>query len=537
MKEVSHVAEVNLSSEQLDKLKAAMAKAKGLNPQTTGQQAALQKMAALQQAAAAGKAKTEPESKAETAEAVEPEAPLTEPKLAEGTYLRIDEDKMAAWLYLKPPAEGQTYTKRDLENYLEFNGVVKGFHSSNLSAMIKKKVYDREILVARGAEKKPGTDGYFEYLFEPEEHSGPKVNEDGSVDYSSMSALQNVHKGDKVAIYHYAVQGEDGYTVVGGEVKADPVRDLPPMRGKGITRENGVYYAMSDGKIEVKEGKIDIQNVHEIMGDVDAIIGKIEFFGDVIINGNVEGGIVIRAGRNIEIHGTTGAASLFAGGDVVLSRGIQGGGKISARGNVYAEFIENTTVEAGGVVQANVILNAKVSTKDRVIAVGKRGAIIGGYTHALKCIEAMTAGNDVELKTVLHSGYEPESFDKLLDARRRESEIREKLAKLVDTMTEALREKRMRGPNTSRNTDASLVEWNRLKDEYFVELDKVGQERDELETTMEAGRDSYIKVDGNIYRNVAVGINAEQMTLDRNTCFMRYAAEKGVIEGTVIVHG
>lgn len=530
------MAEVNLSSEQLNKLKAAMARAKGADPQAAQQAAASQQTAPVQPAAAAGKAKSEPEGAAEAAVAVETRIPPTESKLAEGTYLRIEEDEMAAWLYLTPPAEGQTYTKRDLEDYLELNGVIKGYHSSNLSAMIKKKVYDREILVARGAETKPGTDGYFEYLFAPEEHCGPKVNEDGSVDYSSMSALQNVKKGDKVAIYHYAVQGENGYTVVGGEMKADPVRDLPPMRGKGITRENGVYYAQSDGKIEVKDGKIDIQNVHEIMGDVDAIIGKIEFFGDIIINGNVEGGIVIRAGRNIEVHGTTGAASLFAGGDVMLTRGIQGGGKISARGNVYAEFIENTTVDAGGLVQANVILNAKVTAKDKVITTGKRGAIIGGYTHALKSIEAMTAGNDVELKTVLHCGYEPEAFDKLLEARRREAELKEKLSKLVDTMTEALREKRMRGAGTSKSTEASLLEWNHLKDEYFVELDKVGHEREELETTMEVGKDSYIKVDGNIYRNVVVGINAEQMTLDRNTCFMKYAAERGVIEGTVFVH-
>ncbi len=532
------MAEVNLSSEQLDKLKAAMARVKGKNAQAA--QPAAQQPPAAQQAAVqrqpAAEAGAAQDTAPESTVAVETKALPVESNLAEGTYLRVEEDEMAAWLYLAPPDEGQTYTRRDLENYLELQGVVKGYHSSNLSAMIKKKVYDREILVARGAQSKPGTDGWFEYLFSPEEHCGPRVNEDGSVDYSSMSALQNVHKGDKVAIYHYAVQGENGYTVTGGEMKADPVRDLPPMRGKGITRENGTYYAQSDGKIEVKDGKIDIQNVHEIMGDVDAIIGKIEFFGDIIINGNVEGGIVIRAGRNIEIHGTTGAATLFAGGDVMLTRGIQGGGKISARGNVFAEFIENTTVDAGGLVQCNVILNAKVNARDKVITTGKRGAIIGGYTHALKSIEAMTAGNDVELKTVLHCGYEPESFDKLLEARRKETEIKERLSKLVDTMTEALREKRMRGASTPTNTEASLLEWNRLKDEYFAELDKVGKEREELETAMEQGRNSYIKIDGNIYRNVVIGINAERMTLERSTSFMKYAAEKGIIEGTVIVH-
>lgn len=542
------MAEINLSAEQLDKLKAAMAKVKGLGEQTPQAGTAQQPQAGVLQGAKVSQADAAQTVAAKQAEAsgasaeaageagAEQKLPPVETNLAEGTYLRVDEDEMAAWLYLAPPKEDQTYTKRELESYLEQHGVVKGFHSSNLSAMIKKKIYDREILVARGAEKKPGTDGYFEYLFSPEEHGTPKVREDGSVDYSSMSALQNVHKGDKVAIYHYAVQGVDGYTVLGGMMKADPVRDLPPMRGKGITRENEVYYAVSDGKIEVKDGKVDIQNVHEIMGDVDAIIGKIEFFGDVIINGNVEGGVIIRAGRNIEIHGTTGAATLFAGGDVVLSRGIQGGGKISARGNVYAEFIENTTVDAGGLVQSNVILNAKVNARDKVVTTGKKGAIIGGYTHALKSIEVITAGNDVELKTELHCGYEPESFDRLLEARRREAEIKEKLSKLVDTMTEALREKRMRGANTSRATEASLLEWNSLKDSYFAELDKVGQEREALENTMEEGRDAFIKVDGNIYRNVVIGINAEKMTLDRNTCFMRYSADKGVIEGTVIVH-
>lgn len=515
------MADTNLSSAQLDKLKAAMARAKGLSPAAP---------TAEQKAGEAVKT-------ADALQAAEEQKKPVETNLTEGTYLRVEDDDMTAWLYLTPPAEGQVYSKRELESYLEQHGVVRGYHSSNLSAMVKKKVYDREILVAQGQEAKPGKDGFFEYLFSPEEHIGPAIREDGSVDYSSMSALQNVHKGDKVAIYHYAEQGVDGYTVRDNVLKASPARDLPPMRGKGITRENGVYYAQNDGKIEVKNGKIDIQNVHEIIGDVDAIIGKIEFFGDVIINGNVEGGVTIRAGRNIEIHGTTGGASLFAGGDVLLSRGIQGGGKISARGNVFAEFIENTTVEAGGIVQSNVILNSKVSAKDKVITNGKKGAIIGGQVHALKSIEAMTAGNEVEVKTVLHCGYPPEAFDMLLETRRKETEIKEKLAKLVDTMTEALREKRRRAINAVKTTtEANLSDWNRLKDEYFAELDKVGKEREELEETMEEGRDSYIKVDGNLYRNVVISINAERMIMDRNTCFMKYTADKGVIEGTVIIH-
>lgn len=508
------MSEVSFSSEQLNKLKSAMEKA--------------------MDSGAAKPAKVQPGEIPAPSDTEQWDSKGT--VLAKGTYLRVDDDQMAAWLYLAPPDKGQVYVKSDLETFLERSGVVKGFHSSNLSAMVKKKVYDREILVAKGAPVKEGTDGYFEYLFTPEEYGVPKIRKDGSVDYSSMSALQNVRKGERVAIYHYAVLGEDGYTVTGGEMKAKPARDLPPMRGKGILRENDIYYAQCDGKIEVKDGKIDIQNVHEISGDVDMIIGKIEFFGDVIINGNVESGVMIRAGRNIEIHGTTGAATLFAGGDVILSRGIQGGGKISARGNVFADFIENTTVESGGIVQANTILNAKISAKDKVITTGKKGAIIGGYTHAVKGIEAITAGNDVEVKTVLHCGYEAEEFDKLIEVKRKETETREKLSELVETMTEALREKRMRGSATSSATEAKLVEWNKLKDDYFAQLDMIGAERERLEEIMEQSKGSYIKIDGNLYRNVIICINAEQMFMDRNTCFMKYTAERGIIEGSVIIH-
>ncbi len=507
---MNHVPGAGLSAEQLNKLKSAMAKV-------------------TDTAGAAGKAPGADES------AKAPEE-VSQVNLADGTYLRVEQDDMSAWLYLTPPEEGQVYTKDELEKYLQQNGVVSGYHSSNLSAMIKKRVYNREILVAQGAEIKDGKDGYFEYLFSPEEYGTPKIREDGSVDYTNVSALQNVHKGDKVAIYHYAEQGEDGYTVRGTVMKVKAAKDLPPMRGKGIVREDNIYYAEMDGKIELKNDTIDIKKVHEISGDVNSIIGKIEFYGDVIVNGNVESGVTIRAGRNIEIRGTTGEAALYAGGDVILTRGIQGGGKISARGSVFADFIENTTVNVDGMVQSNTILNSTINAKDKVITTGKKGAIIGGYTHGLKGVEAITAGNDVEVKTILHSGYEPETFEQLKVATRQEEEVRRKISELVETMTEALREKRMRGSNTSSTTESKLTEWNRLKDEYFAELDRVEGERERLEKIMEQSKGAYIKIDGNLYRNVVISINAEKIIMDKNTSFMRYCVDSGIIEGTVIIH-
>lgn len=496
------------SSEQLDRLKLAMAKLKET---------------------------VEPEVSAPQNAVVVEEEEFT---LAQGTYLRVEEDEMAAWLYLMPPEPDMEYTKQMLIDYLASKGVIEGLHQSNLSAIIKKQVYEREILVARGREIEDGANGYFEYLFKPEEYGAPKIREDGSVDYTNINALPNVKAGEKVAIYHQAIPSVDGCTVLGNVLPGKLYHDLPPMRGKGIRREDEFYYAQMDGKIEVKDGKIDIQNVHEITGDVDMIIGKVEFFGDIIIHGNVEEGVVIRAGRNIEIHGSTSLANLYAGGDIILSRGIQGGNrsKVTARGNVFAEFIEHTTVEAGGTVQANVFMNSNIYAKDKVIATGKKGSIIGGYVDAVKGVEAVCAGNAAEIKTIIHCGYEAQTHEKMLEIRKKETEIKAKIAELVDTMTEALREKRMRGVQTPQSTENKLVDWDKLKDQYFVELDKVEGERTQLEDMVESSKGAEIKIDGNLFRGVVICINAEQIMIERNTCYMRYNVEKGVIEGSVIIH-
>ena len=75
-----------------------------------------------------------------------------------------------------------------------------------------------------------------------------------------------------------------------------------------------------------------------------------------------------------------------------------------------------------------------------------------------------------------------------------------------------------------------------MKDQYFEELDKISREREMLEELMEASQGAYIKVDGTMYRNLVICINVEQLTLNRNSGYMKYTADNGVLEGNVIIH-
>ncbi len=388
--------------------------------------------------------------------------------------------------------------------FLAGKGVMAGFLESNISAIAKKRVYEREILIARGLAPMEGKDGYYDFFFTTEISHKPVIRADGTVDYSSLSQISNVHEGDKIACYHPGIPSVDGFTVRGTELKARQIKEKPQLRGAVVRDEKNpnIYYASKEGRIELADGKIDIQRVLEIHGDVDHILGKVEFFGDIIITGNVESGVVVRAGRNIEVRGSVEAATLYAGGNVCLHRGIHGQqrAKISARGSVTAGFIEHSIINAGDDIMADYIISSRISAEGQVIVTGRRGMLAGGYTHAVQGIDAVTVGNEAEIRTIIHVGCEAEAYYKELSVRKQ--------------LTQA-----SIGTNTSEQ-----------------ELQELREELEDLQEYIGKGRKAQIKIDGNIYRGTVVGIMHLEMPIERNTCYMKYGIQGNMIEGNVIIH-
>ena len=125
------------------------------------------------------------------------------------SYVRIADDKTEAWLYLCAPEEGTKYEKPEIIRYLQLNGVVAGINESHVAAMCKKQIYEREVKIASSEKGDPGCAGHFEFFFSTEKPK-PEIRKDGTVDYRSMSLVQNVEEGQLLAIYHPAVQGTSG---------------------------------------------------------------------------------------------------------------------------------------------------------------------------------------------------------------------------------------------------------------------------------------------------------------------------------------
>ena len=119
------------------------------------------------------------------------------------SYVRVTDDDQEAWLYLVEKEDESFYSKEELLDFLENNGVRYGINEDNLIAMARKKVYEREIKVATATEAIAGQDGYYEYYVDVTgDVKKPKIREDGSVDYQSMNMVNSVQAG----LWHYIIR-------------------------------------------------------------------------------------------------------------------------------------------------------------------------------------------------------------------------------------------------------------------------------------------------------------------------------------------
>ena len=149
-------------------------------------------------------------------------------------------------------------------------------------------------------------------------------------------------------------------------------KDLPPLKGNDITLrpDNVTYVSKKDGYVLFNEEKytVDIQDVLVINGNVNRLYGNVFYDGTVRVNGNVGEDTIISAKGDVIVNGYIQSSFISAGHKVVAVGGINANdtGYISAQDGVFAEYIENANVYAGGNVEANYILNSTIEAGDEI---------------------------------------------------------------------------------------------------------------------------------------------------------------------------
>lgn len=357
------------------------------------------------------------------------------------TYLSFEEGNMMCFLTLPKRMDGRKYSEEIIFKFLEKVKVVYGVNKEAIKKICRDgKPVIRE-LIACGKEVVNGQNGYYEFFFDTTEESEPEVLRDGTADLEKMRCLQPVKVGDKIAEYHKATRGTDGYDVFGNLIKAVSGKEIPILKGTGfmIMNDRVSYVATYTGAIRMVDGRVEITKLM-VVQEVKITDKKIKYDGTVFVVGDVFSGSAIEATGDVIIGGHLESSEVISGGEVIVKGGvtcpIRGG--ITARGNVSAKYFEGATI-IGENISANYFINCKVEARGQVKTYGRVGMIYGGTINCIYGLEAACVGNKSGARTIINLGVNSSILAKYNNAKKSLERETEQLTTL-NTEKERLKE-------------------------------------------------------------------------------------------------
>lgn len=226
------------------------------------------------------------------------------------------------------------------------------------------------------------------------------------------SFIQVVRKGELIGLAegaNFIFKVEGPYW--GQRLTMSPA-GVPGLIGKNVALEferSDELVALCDGQLLVDGGKISVEPLVEIEGDLDFRRETVELEGSILIRGDVRQSLKLRSGRDAEVCGTLEGAAIVAKGDVYIGRGAFGGesGYIQARGNVFLRHCQQMkVVSMGHIFVYGSALYCNLAASKSVKILGD-GVMIGGSARAGQSVELMTAGSEAVIPTLISAGEDP----------------------------------------------------------------------------------------------------------------------------------
>ena len=223
--------------------------------------------------------------------------------------------------------------------------IVHGVNLERIRTLINLKRPAFREVIANGDPPEPGLDARINYLYK-QPTLNPILVEDGFT-YEPGHIVQ-IRKGEVMAERTPSTLGVFGCNVQGEIIHPLPGRSLEFKAGKNVTVQGNTAFAAKDGAVAWEDSVMEVADLNTIPEDLR--MGVISAKGMVLVLGNVGRGAHIQAQGDVEIRGSIDEGTVISvKGSVFVKGGIIGGGRslIKAAGNIEADFIEESTVEAG----------------------------------------------------------------------------------------------------------------------------------------------------------------------------------------------
>lgn len=441
----------------------------------------------------------------------------------------IPDDRMSVICRFYPPSEGGSLmTIDDIMKDFRYNQIKAEPDPEACQRFFDDRKYCTDYVLARGSLVKPGEDGYVEYLFDTDPVARPKTNADGSVDFHALNSVRACVAGQVLARVHRESPGIPGQNVFGELIMPNSVKPAAIKHSKGSTlSEDGVLTADVNGHVSLTDGMVFVSSVLEL-ANVDVSTGDIKYDGNLLVNGNITTGYKVEVTGDVEVRGVIEAARVTAGGQVTVAKGINGmeKGIVKAGHSVIAKYINSARVEAGGIIQTELILNSKVSAKDSIIVEGRKGNITGGIARAGNKIEAKNLGSDMGADTTVEVGIDPTTKARQAKLIKENEVLHATLARTEPVLIATL-DRVKRGDKLPPDQVAKMQELNKAiqaqkqtLQNNMLELQQIEFAADEEENTV-----AEIVINGVAYAGTHLVVSDANLTLKKDYHYCRFRRE------------
>ncbi|OLQ93111.1 polymerase [Vibrio panuliri] len=345
-------------------------------------------------------------------------------KLDATVDLLVSEDDMLASMVVTGAYGGKPLSGPQVVQALASGSVTKGI---NKLALKKVLVVSRQLKpgkqysqpVATGTKPVDGKDTQFVPLVKDvtKQVLAPVEDETGKVDMLNLGETVSVTKGQPLMRRVPPSLGKPGLTVQGKMIPAVDGKDLPLKEGKGShisDSDPDLLVATVTGMPILQECSVDVDDVL-VLDTIGVATGHVKFKGNLLVKGNVESDMKVRATGNITIGGFVESANIQAQGDVTIAKGIIGHNVsdnqkksciIKAGGSIKANYAQFAELQAGHDIELAIhCMNNEIRCGNNLFVTnknGSQGTLSGGETKVGGKVVCVNLGVEGDTATYVH---------------------------------------------------------------------------------------------------------------------------------------
>jgi uncharacterized protein (DUF342 family) len=449
-------------------------------------------------------------------------APVAALRLAEcvdaSLELTISSDALSAILNITPAQGGAPVSKEDILRELAGKGILEGVELDAINQAIAAGAAT-DLVVAHGRSPVHGEDGYLEKLLPEVRDRTPRVDESGRIDYRELGDIAVVHPGDRLMLRHPATAGMPGLSLLGQPIPARPGKEVmfaPNLSGVSIAPDNpNLMQAEIVGQPVQVAGGVIVEPVFSVAA-VSTASGNIDFDGSVQIKGDVVSGMTVRATGDIEVGGMVEAATLIAGGSIIIKGGVVGSlgrkeGKDAVEHSMRcgvsfsAAYAQQAKIDAGdSIFIDDTVMQCELSAVNHILVGNKRrGHIIGGKLQATLSIKGKVLGSPNRVATRFEIGVDPSMHKLTLEMAKnrdgKETQLLE-ISKLIDFATQ----------HPERIKPGMLEKARASAAAIGAEIAAIREEEQSLEKKIELAQQSRVIAEEALYEGVEVSMGNQR---------------------------